>query len=209
VTDRDLLRGPLKRARVFEQRGEVHGERKRHPAGAAGRRTVARSSVGKWAHTPVRVTRCLPKTLARNRCDKQWVRASPFSTFREQKSTWNASTFRVMLPQKATKAKPASCRTLFTCRYYLIMETRRTKTLSTEPLKTYPLTLTPTAKHFFHQLSREASDALGRKVSNSAMLRALLAYVEQQPRSWASKHLYPFVEQEMARGRVWGRTKRE
>jgi hypothetical protein len=40
------------------------------------------------------------------------------------------------------------------------------------------------------------------------LLRALLSYIEQQPRSWASTELYPFVEQEIARGRVWGRTKR-
>jgi hypothetical protein len=89
------------------------------------------------------------------------------------------------------------------------MVTRRTKTLSTEPLKTYSLTLTPTAEQFFHRLSQDASKALGRKVSNSALLRALLSYIEQQPRSWASTELYPFVEQEIARGRVWGRTKRE
>ena len=89
------------------------------------------------------------------------------------------------------------------------MITRRTKTLTTEPLKVYSLNLTPTAEQFFRQLSRDASNALGRKVSNSAMLRALLSYIEQQPRSWASSMLYPFIEQEMERGRVWGRKKRE
>jgi hypothetical protein len=89
------------------------------------------------------------------------------------------------------------------------MTTRRTKTLSTEPLKTYSLSLTPTAEQFFCQLSQDASNALGRTVSNSAMLRALLVYVEQQPRAWASTQLYPLVEQEIARGRVWGRKKRE
>ena len=87
------------------------------------------------------------------------------------------------------------------------MVTRRTQTLSTEPLRAYPLNLTPTANRFFQRLSREASDALGRTVSTSAMLRALLCYVEQQPRSWASTQLYPLVEQEIARGRVWGRKK--
>ena len=89
------------------------------------------------------------------------------------------------------------------------MVTRRTKTLSTEPLKTYSLNLTPAAEQFFSQLSQEASDALGRSVSNSALLRALLVYIEQQPRSWASTQLYPLVEQEIARGRVWGRKKQE
>ena len=87
------------------------------------------------------------------------------------------------------------------------MVTRRTQTLSTEPLRAYSLNLTPTAEQFFRRMSQEASDALGRTVSNSALLRALLAYIEQQPRSWASTQLYPLVEQEIARGRVWGRKK--
>jgi hypothetical protein len=87
------------------------------------------------------------------------------------------------------------------------MTTRRTQTLSTEPLKAYPLNLTPTANRFFQRLSREASGALGRTVSTSAILRALLCYVEQQPRSWAATELYPLIEQEIARGRVWGKKK--
>lgn len=87
------------------------------------------------------------------------------------------------------------------------MVTRRTQTLSTEPLKTYSLSLTPKAEQFFRRLSQDASNAVGRKVSNSAMLRALLSYIEQQPRSWASTELYPLIEQEIARGRVWGKKK--
>jgi hypothetical protein len=39
------------------------------------------------------------------------------------------------------------------------------------------------------------------------MLRALLAYVEQQPPAWAATELHPFVDQEIARGRVWGKKK--
>ncbi len=86
---------------------------------------------------------------------------------------------------------------------------RTKKTPSTEPLKVCSLKVTPTAEHLLHQLSQNASDALGWTVSNSALLRALLAYVAQQPPAWASSTLYPFVEQEIACGRVWGKKKRE
>jgi hypothetical protein len=88
------------------------------------------------------------------------------------------------------------------------MMARRKKTLSTEPLKVCSLKVTPTAEQVLYRLSQDASDVLGWTVSRSAMLRALLAYVDQQPRSWASSALYPFVEQEIARGRVWGRKKK-
>jgi hypothetical protein len=94
-------------------------------------------------------------------------------------------------------------------RYYLTMNTRRKKTLSTEPLKVCSLKVTPTAEHFLHQLSREASDALGWTVSHSAMFRALLSYVEQQPRSWVTTAILPHIEQEIARGRVWGSKKKQ
>jgi hypothetical protein len=40
VPDRDLLRGPLACAGIFEQHGEERRERKREPKGAAGRRIV-------------------------------------------------------------------------------------------------------------------------------------------------------------------------
>lgn len=82
---------------------------------------------------------------------------------------------------------------------------RTKKTPPMEQLKVFTVKLTPTAERLLQQLGQDASDTLGRPVSSSALLRALLAYVEQQPRSWASSALYPFVEQEIARGRVWGK----
>lgn len=85
---------------------------------------------------------------------------------------------------------------------------RTKKTPPTEPLKVCSLKLTPTAEQLLQHLGQDASDALGWTVSSSAMLRALLAYVGQQPPSWASSALYPFVEQEISRGRVWGSKKR-
>jgi hypothetical protein len=89
------------------------------------------------------------------------------------------------------------------------METRRKKTLSTEPLKVCSLKVTPTAEQFLHRLTQDASDALGWTVSNSAIFRALLSYVEQQPRSWVTTEILPHIEQEIARGRVWGSKKKQ
>jgi hypothetical protein len=89
------------------------------------------------------------------------------------------------------------------------MNTRRKRTLSPEPLKVCSLKVTPTAEQFLTELSQNASDIVGWPVSNSALFRALLAYVEQQPRSWAITALHPFIEQEIARGRVWGKKKQE
>jgi hypothetical protein len=86
---------------------------------------------------------------------------------------------------------------------------RMKKTVPVEPLKVCTVKLTPTAEQTLQQLSQEASDALGWTVSNSALLRAVLSYIGQQPSSWASAALYPFVEQEIAQGRVWGRKKKQ
>jgi hypothetical protein len=94
-------------------------------------------------------------------------------------------------------------------RYYLTIMALIQKIPPTEPLKVSTVKLTPTSEQTLRRLSQEASDALGWTVSNSAMLRALLSYVEQRPGPWASAALYPFVEQEIARGRVWGKKKQE
>jgi len=93
-------------------------------------------------------------------------------------------------------------------RYYLMIMERTKQIPLMEPLKVYSIKLTPTAANMLDDLSQDATDALGRPVSSSALLRAVLAYVEQQPPAWISSALYPFVDQEIARGRVWGKKKR-
>lgn len=94
-------------------------------------------------------------------------------------------------------------------RYYLIIMARIKKTPLVEPLKVCTVKLTPTVEQVLHRLSQDASDALGWTVSNSALLRAILSYVEQQPPMWVSTAIHPFIEQEIARGRVWGKKKQE
>jgi hypothetical protein len=76
-----------------------------------------------------------------------------------------------------------------------------------EPLKVISVKLTPAAVRLLQQLSREASDALGRPVSSSAVVRGLLEYVRQQPPAWPATHLHPVIEQEIIAGRVWGSKK--
>jgi hypothetical protein len=92
-------------------------------------------------------------------------------------------------------------------RYYLMIMARTKKTAPPEPLKVCSLKLTPAAEQVLQRLSQDASDALGWTVSSSALLRALLAYVEQQSPAWASSALYPFIEKEIEQGRVWGKKK--
>jgi hypothetical protein len=65
-----------------------------------------------------------------------------------------------------------------------------------QPLITRSITLTTEANETLHQLSQEASDALGWTVGSSAVLRALLQYVGQQPPSWVSATLHPLIEKE-------------
>lgn len=88
----------------------------------------------------------------------------------------------------------------------MIME-RIKKTSSQEPLRVYSLKLTPAAEHLLNDLSQDATDAIGRPVSSSALVRALLQYLAQQPSTWTATTLYPLIEQEIERGRVWGKKK--
>jgi hypothetical protein len=68
-------------------------------------------------------------------------------------------------------------------------------------------TLTTENERTLQQLSQQTSDVIGWTVSNSAVVRALLRYVTQQPPTWASTTLAPLIEQEMQTGIVWGSKK--
>jgi hypothetical protein len=78
-----------------------------------------------------------------------------------------------------------------------------------EDLKVCSLKLTLAAEDVLHDHSQDATDALGRPVSHSALVRALLQYLARQPSSWAATALYPLIEEEMRRGRVWGKKKQD
>ena len=68
-------------------------------------------------------------------------------------------------------------------------------------------TLTPSTKATLRVLSNDATDTLGRAVSDSTIVRALLRYVDRQGVIWAREHLFPLIGQEMASGTLWGKTK--
>jgi hypothetical protein len=66
------------------------------------------------------------------------------------------------------------------------------------------MTLTPDVIATLSRLSRDASDFLGRKVSSSAIVRALIRQIDQQGPP-ACEALFILVEKEMKSGRIWGR----
>lgn len=76
-----------------------------------------------------------------------------------------------------------------------------------EPLLIRSLTHTPTTEAIVKQLSQDATDFIGRPISSSAMLRALLRYVDQQDDTWRREQLFPFVEKEISSGLLWGKKK--
>jgi hypothetical protein len=82
------------------------------------------------------------------------------------------------------------------------------KSPSTEPLKVHTVKLTPAVAEILQRLSQDASDALGWTVSSSAMIRALIRQAGKQPTEWVIAELYLLIEEEIARGRVWGSKKR-
>jgi len=61
--------------------------------------------------------------------------------------------------------------------------------------------LTPPTAAVLMRLSIAATDSLGRAVSNSTIIRALLRYAERQDPTWLRDHLFPCIEQELQHGR--------
>jgi hypothetical protein len=85
----------------------------------------------------------------------------------------------------------------------------RTKKLPPkEPLLIRSLTHTPTTEAIVKQLSQDASDSIGRPISSSAIIRALLRYADQQDTQWEQEQLFPFVEKELSSGILWGAKKK-
>lgn len=85
---------------------------------------------------------------------------------------------------------------------------RRTSTPKKQPLLPRTHTLSQDTDHMLHQLSQDASDALGWTVGSSAVIRALLRYIAQQPPAWAATTLHPLIEQEITNGTFWGSKKK-
>lgn len=66
------------------------------------------------------------------------------------------------------------------------------------------LTLTPTADAALRRLSRDASDYIGRTISGSAVVRALLHLGAQHGAAWVTAQLFPLIERELPHV-TWGK----
>jgi hypothetical protein len=71
----------------------------------------------------------------------------------------------------------------------------------------HSLTLTRADEDILEHLSGDVSDYTGRKISGSAVLRALLRYTNQQGYQWFLSQVSPFIEAEITSGVVWGKKK--
>ena len=55
------------------------------------------------------------------------------------------------------------------------------------------------------KLSVTATDSLGRAVSHSTIIRALLRYAEQRDSIWLHDQFFPLIEQEVEGGTLSGK----
>lgn len=87
------------------------------------------------------------------------------------------------------------------------MATRKTKAkkLSKPPLVIRTFSLTTANDTLLSEIAGTASDSLGWTVSSSAIVRALLGFVEEQSSAWTATEIISRVEKEIDTGRVWGR----
>ena len=69
------------------------------------------------------------------------------------------------------------------------------------------IALTREAEATLQRLSGEASDYVGRKVSGSAIVRALLRFTDKQDYQWVLSQLCPRVKEELSSGVTWGKKK--
>src|SRR5262245_34859943 len=85
-------------------------------------------------------------------------------------------------------------------RYELTMPARRKTTPEKKPLVRLTVTVTPEVLTTLARLAQEATDTIGRPISPSAVLRALVASFALQPVT----PLLPYLEAELTQGRLWG-----
>jgi hypothetical protein len=64
-----------------------------------------------------------------------------------------------------------------------------------------------TDREILQRLRQDATDSIGRSVSSSAIMRALVRYADQQDETWAREQLFSLVEQEFNAGIIWGKKK--
>jgi len=67
--------------------------------------------------------------------------------------------------------------------------------------------LTADTDEVLSQLRQQAKDELGRTISSSAIIRAVMTFVGNQGPLWAREQLLPLIEQELSSGVKWGKPK--
>lgn len=86
------------------------------------------------------------------------------------------------------------------------MATRKLQ-LKKEALVVRSYSLSPVSDTALKRISDDATDVIGRTVSESAVIRAMIRYMNRYPFSWVRENLYPCIEDEIEEGTTWGRKK--
>jgi hypothetical protein len=83
----------------------------------------------------------------------------------------------------------------------------RKKKAPPRPDRRTALSLSPQDYDLLTGLSQHASDELGRIISSSAVIRALLHHAGVQGPEWIRSTVVPLIEQELRSGVKWGKPK--
>jgi hypothetical protein len=84
---------------------------------------------------------------------------------------------------------------------------KKVKKLTHPPFLIRTLSITARDAQILDRMAQDASDYLGWTISGSAIIRAFLRHAEGNDLHWEQEHLFPFIEEEIQAGRVWGKKK--
>jgi hypothetical protein len=87
------------------------------------------------------------------------------------------------------------------------MAAKKTKAIKKEVLFVSTFKISEGARSVLASLSRDATDIIGREISQAAVLRGLVRLAEQQDDQWIREKLVPTIEEELSAGTTWGRKK--
>ena len=74
-----------------------------------------------------------------------------------------------------------------------------------EKIAIHSLSLTDDTAEILARVVQDARDCMGRTVSASSVVRALLRYTALQGYQWETTDLFPLIEKELTTGLVWGK----
>jgi hypothetical protein len=88
-----------------------------------------------------------------------------------------------------------------------LMARAKTKPPKKQPLTIHSLSLTKADETILERISTDATDYAGRKVSGSAIIRALLRNADKQGYQWILANICPLIDAEILSGVMWGKKK--